>query len=285
MDKRRTRIHWKEPECPSPWLGMNGGWEFGGRNPHGFFLRKKLRPTVGALLWRLLVSRANTRFAPTGCRRLCCLLATGYWLLASFPSAYGSDAETALTGMQRRYASVQTISGSFRLSYSDQSIEQVESGEFWLKKPAFMRWEYHQPEEKLFIADGEETFFYEPLDRHVTVQSFTADELLSTPLKFLLGADDIQESFTIEPGTEFGMKSEGTQVVRLIPKNETEYAFLILEIDTLSYDLRRLAIREKGGNTLEYLFSDLKTNVKVSDKKFRFKIPEDAEVHRMESYE
>ncbi len=227
---------------------------------------------------KLLLSRADTRFAPTECLLF-------FFLLASVFFAHASEAETALTGMQRRYAAVQTISGSFRLSYIDQSIEQVESGEFWLKKPAFMRWEYRQPEEKLFIADGRETFFYEPLDRHVTVQSFTADELMSTPLKFLLGAQDIQEAYVIEPATESGIRSEGTQVVRLIPKNEAEYDFLILEIDELSSELRRLAVREKSGNTLEYRFSDLKTNVRVGDEKFRFKIPEGAEVHRMESYE
>ena len=96
--------------------------------------------------YRLFVTRANTRFAPTGFLLL-------FILLIPFLQAYASDAETALEEMQRRYASVETISGSFRLTYSDFGIEQVESGEFWLKKPAFMRWEYRYPEEKLFVAD------------------------------------------------------------------------------------------------------------------------------------
>ena len=42
-------VYVKKPECPSLWLGMHGSWEFGGRNPHGFSLRKKLRPAVGVL--------------------------------------------------------------------------------------------------------------------------------------------------------------------------------------------------------------------------------------------
>ncbi len=218
------------------------------------------------------------RFAPT------VYLLLFYFLTSSF-FVFASDEETAMAGMQRRYASVQTISGSFRLSYSDQSIEQVETGVFWLKKPAFMRWEYRHPEEKLFIADGRETYFYVPGDRQVTVQSFTAEELLSTPLKFLLGAEDAGESFYIEPELVPDKASEGAQFVRLIPKSEADYAFLILEIDKASHDLRRLTIREHSGNILEYAFADLKTDVKVSNKMFRFKIPEDAEVHRMENYE
>jgi outer membrane lipoprotein carrier protein len=228
---------------------------------------------------RQFVKRANTRFAPTVFLLFCSLLLAPCFLV------YASDAEEALAAMQRRYASVETISGSFRLTYSDFGIEQVESGEFWLKKPAFMRWEYRHPEEKLFIADGRETFFYEPLDRHVTVQSFTAEELLSTPLTFLLGSKDIGESFVIEPEYDLDPESEGTQIVRLIPKSEMEYTFLVLEIDEASSDLRRLVIRELAGNTLEYLFTDLETNAKVSDKKFSFEFPDDVEVHRLENYE
>lgn len=234
---------------------------------------------------RLLASRANTRFAPTDCRLLFCLLATVFFLLSPFSLVFAADAESALSGMQRRYASVKTISGFFQISYTSPEIEQVESGEFWLKKPALMRWEYRHPEEKLFVADGKETYFYEPLDRQVTVQPFTAEDLRNTPLKFLLGEEDIGSGFSIEPVHELGKESGGTQTVRLIPKSRMEYAFLILEIDETSFDLRRLAIHEQGGNTLEYIFTDLKTNGKISDRKFRFKIPEDAEVYRMENME
>lgn len=236
----------------------------------------KCHTTTGC---RQSVTRVNTRFAPIGFLLLYSLL------LTPCSSIYASEPESALSRMQQRYASVETISGSFRLTYSDLGIEQVESGEFWLKKPALMRWEYRHPEEKLFVADGRETFFYEPLERQVTVQSFTAEELLSTPLKFLLGAQDIEESFFIEPEYEPSEGPGGTRVVRLIPRSEAGYTFLVLEIDGASYDLRRLTIHEQSGNTLEYYFGDLKTNVKVGSGKFRFKIPEGVEVHRMESYE
>lgn len=190
-----------------------------------------------------------------------------------------------MAAMQQHYASAQTISGTFRLTYTDTGIVQMESGKFWLKKPALMRWEYREPYQKLFVADGKETFLYEPLDGQVTVQSFTAEELLSTPLQFLLGGGNIGESYLIEPVAEFEGKSGGERCVRLLPRSEAEYAFLILEIDEASSDLRRLTIQEHTGNTLEYFFADLKTNVKAGDEMFRFKIPEDAEVHRMERYE
>jgi len=185
--------------------------------------------------------------------------------------------------MQRRYASVATVTGSFRLSSKIPGFEQqVESGEFWLKKPGKMRWEYRHPEGQIFVADGKETFFFVPQDNQVTVQSFTAEELQSTPLKFLLGSGDYRESFFIAPESEFIMESDGTQIIRLTPKNETEYSFLVLQIDKESSDLRRLTIQEQNGNTMEYLFTGLKTDVKVNDDTFLFEIPEGAEVLRIE---
>jgi outer membrane lipoprotein carrier protein len=215
-----------------------------------------------------------------------CLLPAAYCLLLFCSAAYATDAETALASMQQRYASVATVAGFFRLSSKIPGFEQqVESGEFWLKKPGKMRWDYRHPQGQIFVADGKKTYFFVPQDNQVTVQSFTAEELQSTPLKFLLGSGDYRESFVIAPESEFIMESDGTQIIRLMPKNEAEYSFLVLEIDKESSDLRRLTIEEPNGNTLEYLFTGLKTDVKVNDDKFLFEMPEGVEVLQIENEE
>jgi len=218
----------------------------------------------------------------------CKLLTAGCLLVfLLFPSTvFPSDAESALAEMQRRYSSVDTISGSFTLTnYPIPGVEQVEKGVFWLKKPALMRWEYSYPEEALFVADGKESFIFDPQNNQVTVQSLTTEELLSTPLNLLLGAGDIEKSFLVEPEDAFKPSVEGNQIIRLKPRSETDYSLLILEIDDETSDLVRLIIQEQDENTREYLFTDLKLDDKVSKEKFKFIIPEDAEVHRMERLE
>jgi len=203
-------------------------------------------------------------------------------LLFFLSTAYTSDVETVLDEMQQHYASIDTITGSFVLTNrAPQGIEQVDRGVFWLKKPALMKWEYSDPEGMLFIADGKEGFLYDPLDRQVTVQSLTTEELLNTPLKLLLGAGDIEEGFHIVPEDEFETGADGAQRVRLVPISETNYSYLVLEIDNTSFDLVRLTIKEQDGNTREYHFTDLKTDVRIEDKDFfRFEIPEGVEVYR-----
>src|SRR5512144_410947 len=88
-------------------------------------------------------------------RVLCILSASGI--------AVSADPLTeAVLGIQKRYAAVDSLSADFQQKYRGPGIEQTESGVLWMKKPGLMRWEYAEPEKKLFIADGRETFLYTP---------------------------------------------------------------------------------------------------------------------------
>jgi outer membrane lipoprotein-sorting protein len=216
----------------------------------------------------------------------CCALLIWLPLLGADPA----DAESALLCMQKRYGATKTVSGYFRLYHRDFGVEQLESGRFWLKKPAFMKWEYSKPEGQLFIANGRESFFYVPQDKQVTVQSFSAADIEHSPIGFLLGSQKIGETFTIESLPESEAKLDRTFVAGLKPKSaDPDYALLVLEIDRTTCDLRRLELRETGGGILEYLFSGLQTDVKMDDGYFRFRVPgdlpADTEILRMESEE
>ena len=204
-------------------------------------------------------------------------------LLFSAPGdLFSSDLETAVSGLQRRYASVATVTGSFQQTYRAPGIEQVESGVFRMKRPGLMRWEYRKPEEKLFIADGREAFLYVPLDRQVTVHPFSASDMRGTPLEFLLGGADVRKDFTVSWENNFKPRPEKTLLLCLTPrKSQSEYEFLVLELDAQNYDLRRITIHEHGGNTSEFYLSDLTENAKINDREFQFKPPKGTEVIRI----
>ncbi len=193
------------------------------------------------------------------------------------------DVSGAVEGLQRRYASVRTVTGQFEQRYQAPGIDQVESGTFWMKKPGLMRWEYRLPEPKLFIADGREAVLYVPEDRQAMVRAFADSDLRSTPLQFLLGRGDIRRSFRVAPETEFKSRAEGTVILRLKPSgSEHEYEYLVLEVDVRTHDLRRLVIRERTGNTSEFLLTDLRTNIRINDSQFRFRTPKGVEVIRLD---
>lgn len=202
----------------------------------------------------------------------------GLGLLRAYPAW---DLDEVLDGLERRYASVKTAEGSFRQTYRGPGVEQVESGVFWLKKPVYMRWEYREPEEKLFVTDGREAFLYVPRDRQVTVQPFRAPDMRGSPLELLLGAENIRKNFTASWERERGAEAQDALQIRLTPRaKDADYEFLVLELAAGTFDIRRLMIRERTGNTSEFLLSKLKLDVPIDGKKFRFRIPEGVEVLR-----
>jgi chaperone LolA len=189
----------------------------------------------------------------------------------------------AVEGLQRRYQAVRTISGKFTQVYRAPGVEQIESGILSMKKPGLMRWEYREPEVKLFIADGRSTYLYTPGDRQVLVRSLNDADLRSTPLQFLLGQGEVAKSFNASWEKEVAPRLEGTLVLRLTPHAaQPDYAFLVLELDRLTFELRRIVIRELTANTSEFILSDLATNVKLDDSQFKFKIPKGVEVVQVE---
>ncbi len=185
--------------------------------------------------------------------------------------------------VQQRYAAVSTVSADFRQNYHAPGIDMEESGTFWMKKPGLMRWEYRNPESKLFISDGRQTYLYTPADRQVMVSRFSASELHSTPLEFLLGRGDILKSFRVSIEPEDKPRAEGTFLLRLVPIDpDPSYAYFVLECDSRTFDLRRIVVREGTGNTSEFLLTNLQTNLRTDNIRFDFKIPKGVEVIRVD---
>ncbi len=211
------------------------------------------------------------------------LFSCGLVFLALLPTpVHAADLSEAIAGLQKRYASVETVKGSFQQSYRAPGIQREQTGEFWLKKPGLMRWEYKTPDVQLFIADGRKSYLYVPDDRQVTIQPLSPADLHNTPLSFLLGSGDINKTYFVAWESEYKRKAANGLFIRLIPRRQpSEYSFLALELDPQSYDLRRIIVREPGGSTSEFLLSGVITNTKFDNGLFQFKKPKGVEEVRL----
>lgn len=219
-----------------------------------------------------------------GCRRgIACLPLAS--LLALLPSRQpaGADLSATVAGLEARYAGAESVSADFEQTYRGPGVLQREAGVFYMKKPGLMRWEYRKPAVKLFVADGRTSYLYTPEERQVLVSPLSDEELRTTPLQFLLGRGRILESFAVSWETELEPSAGGTVLLRLVPRSpEPSYAYVVLECDRASYELRRVVIRESTGNMSEFLLANVRTNVRIDRSKFRFKIPSGVEVVRLE---
>jgi len=212
--------------------------------------------------------------------RIRAALSIGTLLLASvarleaLPNVHGLAA-----AVDDRYNHLQTLQADFTEIYQGSGIERTESGTLWLKKPGKMRWEYRSPEEKLFVGDGKDAWLYLPAEKQVHKSSMKKLDDLRSPLAFLLGKAKLEKELD---GLSFAPDvqpwREGDSVLRGVPKGlEDRVRQVLLEI-TPEHWIARILIYGVDESITEYRFSNLKENVAVQDRQFRFSVPGGAEV-------
>ena len=199
--------------------------------------------------------------------------------LPATPAA-GPDADLARSLVRRveeRHGRMADLVARFTQSYRSGLLgrEVVERGVVSIKRPGRMRWEYKDPEAKLFVSDGRTFYFYVPADRQVVVSEQDPERSLAGRL--LSGRGGLLEEFdaSLEEPLE-----EGVLRVKLVPRREqpdVERAFLDVEP---SGRIRSILLEDVQGNRTRFRFEGVRENTGVADKLFRFDVPAGVEVIR-----
>ena len=196
---------------------------------------------------------------------------------AQTPSETPEDLQRAL---QRRYSLVGDFTADFTHTYQGGVLRTalVESGRVSIKKPGRMRWDYREPERKLYLSDGDHLYSYLPEDRQVIVGELPGAGEATTPALFLAGRGSFETDFT----AAFDVVDDpppDSRVLRLTPtRAERDFEFLIVVVDARSLAIVRLAAYDLQGGVSTFFFSNLRENVGLSDLPFTFEIPRDADV-------
>jgi outer membrane lipoprotein carrier protein len=216
---------------------------------------------------------------------LAALLLTGAGIPGRFsPSAFaaqspgaqdqGRDKDLAgvLRGMEQRYNRLKTIRLRFEQIYRQgRQVIRRESGTLFLLKPGKMRWQYEEPEPKLFLADGRNLTLYVPSENRATQMAMKEADDLRTPFAFLLGRLKFDEEFeTFETSSEFQPLEPGNVVVRAVPKRLPERVRWIVFEVTPKLVIRRIIFEEPGGIQTEFRFADEEANPALAQALFYF---------------
>ena len=215
---------------------------------------------------------------------------TGFFLLAgavlagSTPNVVaqplGETPEDLQRALQRRYSLVRDFTADFTHTYQGGVLRTtlVESGRVSVKKPGRMRWDYREPERKLYLSDGEHLYSYLPEDRQVIVGELPGAGEATTPALFLAGRGSFETDFT----AAFDAVDDppaNSRVLRLTPtRAERDFEFLVVVVDAPSLAIVRLVAYDLQGGVSTFFFSNLRENVGLSDRSFTFEIPRDADV-------
>jgi outer membrane lipoprotein carrier protein len=186
---------------------------------------------------------------------------------------------TLVVGVERSFATMKDFSADFVQIFQDSlNRKQQESGHLYLMRPRMMRWEYANPEEKLFVSDSKNVYMYVPADRQVNKEAVreTFDDRM--PLMFLLGRADLRKEFTRFELLNTKPFLEGTRVLRMYPRRKTDLTEVIMEVDPANYQIRRLVLAHSDGTRSEFIFSNIRTNTGLRSSLFAFKVPAGVDV-------
>ncbi len=211
------------------------------------------------------------------------LLTTLLALLAPPQSASppdGSDgalARSLVRRVEERHGRTSDLEARFTQSYRSGLLgrEVVERGQVFIRRPGRMRWEYKDPEAKLFVSDGRTFYFYVPADRQVVVSEQDPERSLAGRL--LSGRGGVLEEFTasLEEPLE-----EGTLRVKLVPRREqAEVQRAFLEVEPTGR-IRSILLEDVQGNRTRFRFENVRENTGLPEKLFRFDVPAGVEVIR-----
>jgi outer membrane lipoprotein carrier protein len=186
------------------------------------------------------------------------------------------DVNRLIDGLQNRYGKMKGLAADFTQLYHDSSGRQLrEQGTLLLKKPGKMRWEYRQPEQKLFLTDGKKVYFYVPAERQVTITTIKEADDPRIPFLFLLGRGDLRKDFTrIEISESESPARAGNVVLELVPKRaNSNYKRIFVEVDPQGIQLYRLVFIDAAGARSDFLLSNYRENFLAGDDQFEFDPP------------
>src|ERR1700719_3283877 len=110
------------------------------------------------------------------------------------PSGSITDVKAAVRALESRYSHARTLKAAFLERYSDgKGAAQSESGTVYFSRPGRMRWDYESPEQKLFLVDGTNVWFYVPADRTASRAKLKESSDWRTPVALLAGKANLAQ--------------------------------------------------------------------------------------------
>lgn len=198
-------------------------------------------------------------------------------LAAAGSAAVGLD--QIVERVERTYAAAGDLTARFKQTSTITAAGQVQqaTGTLTAKRPGKMRWEYAEPEARLFVTDGKTFWAYSPEDKQVII-SEVGGALGATPLAFLMGSGTLRKEFQVREVRHAGTGGK-TALLDLKPiKPDASVTRMVLEVDLASSLIVQATVFDALGNTIVLALSDQKLNAGVPESRFTFTPPPGVQV-------
>ncbi|HYI09650.1 MAG TPA: outer membrane lipoprotein chaperone LolA [Thermoanaerobaculia bacterium] len=171
----------------------------------------------------------------------------------TFALVLATGAIAAPVELDRAAAAMSGMEASFTHRFTAKGFKnsQVESGSVVFGALPAMRWSYSKPEQKLFVFDGSNSWFYVPADKQVTQGRVT--EARKRELPFLLLGDPAARD------KHFVVKQQnrgGSVVTTLQPREKGSLVRTVtVTIAPSTHLIQRIEYTDRDGNHTSFDFS------------------------------
>jgi len=199
-------------------------------------------------------------------------------LLAALPASALTPLEAAGRIEERLLRAKSLRSDYEHLYYSMTASEPLrEKGRVCFEKPDRMRWDSREPEAQTFIYKDGLILYYVPAEKQLIRSRTSADRPEFEILALLSGRKRLTDAYGIDE-SPFPTETGNTVQIRLTPKVEGEFTYILLETDRTTWLIRKALFFDWAGNKQEFRFSHIEVDPRLSAGLFDLKVPPGTEV-------
>ena len=194
-------------------------------------------------------------------------------------TAAGQPAEDPAARLQEKLRALRSLQADFEQWYYSGTVAKPlhEKGRLFLQKPDLMRWEYTEPEAKVFLYKDEVFSQYYPEDGQLIRSSLAKAQYESEVLTLLSGQKNLDQDYEIKPDLSTP-EARAVGRLTLVPRVEGEYSAISLDVDSRTGLIRRADFQDSAGNHTVFNFNKIKENPALKAAVFVLDIPPDTEI-------
>lgn len=169
--------------------------------------------------------------------------------------------ESIITGLQKRYESIDTFKARFTQETFTTAMATTESvaGDVYFKKPGRMRWDYDNDEK--VVSNGKFIWVFQP-DLGQVIETDVTDSSANLAMDFLSGLGDIKKDFKVELAhlEEGSEKESKNHRLKLTPRKElANIQKLYLDLSK-KFEVLSTVLHDHFGNETTVSFEEMEFN-------------------------
>jgi chaperone LolA len=193
--------------------------------------------------------------------------------LSIVSTSHASTVDEFVGRIQKIYGEIKDVQGRFSQTSHIKDLDKIEryEGEFFIRKPSSMRWNFSKPRDEEVIIRENDIWIYKKSEKQALKSAFSKDAYSQVPIALLNNFGDLKNDFDI--------KLIKDDTLELTPKRRMGFINkLLLEVNSTDFPVKTFSVFDVYGNKIDITVKDVKINSGLEDSIFIFKLQPGVEI-------